>query len=193
MTASWRRSDGAAVPLETVINLRAPPVTEIAATAGLDFVWIDLEHSSMRNAEVDGHIVAARSRAIAPFAQVPWNDPARVEPILEMGPAAIRGLVENRTVHIDDRAASGILTQGGTILGTSRDKPHQMPFGGQKMDMTAAAAEELAAGRYNAMIAVRGDSCVPVPLEEVAGQKKMVPPDHPWIRSARLLGTCMGV
>jgi ATP-dependent phosphofructokinase / diphosphate-dependent phosphofructokinase len=56
-----------------------------------------------------------------------------------------------------------------------------------------AAAEELAAGRYNAMIAIRGDSCVPVPLEEVAGQKKMVPPDHPWIRSARLLGTCMGV
>lgn len=56
-----------------------------------------------------------------------------------------------------------------------------------------AAAEELAAGQYNVMIAVRGDSCLPVPLEEVAGKKKMVPTDHPWIRSARLLGTCMGV
>lgn len=73
----------------TVINLRDPLVTEIAATAGLDFVWIDLEHSSMGNAEVDGHIVAARSRGIAPFVRVPWNDAVRVKPILEMGPAAM--------------------------------------------------------------------------------------------------------
>jgi 2-keto-3-deoxy-L-rhamnonate aldolase RhmA len=77
------------IPLGTVINLRDPLVTEIAASAGLDFVWIDLEHSSMGNAEVDGHIVAARGRAIAPFVRVPWNDPVRVKPILEMGPAAM--------------------------------------------------------------------------------------------------------
>jgi 6-phosphofructokinase 1 len=47
-----------------------------------------------------------------------------------------RGLVENRTVHLDGSALSGILTIGGTILGTSRDKPHRMPMGGQEMDMT---------------------------------------------------------
>ena len=50
-----------------------------------------------------------------------------------------RGLIENRTVMLDNRAVSGILTQGGTILGTSRDKPHKMPMGGREMDMTAAA------------------------------------------------------
>jgi 6-phosphofructokinase 1 len=52
-----------------------------------------------------------------------------------------RGLAENRTVALDDRAVSGILTQGGTILGTSRDKPHKMLMGGKVMDMTAAAVE----------------------------------------------------
>ncbi len=31
---------------------------------------------------------------------------------------------------------SGILTIGGTILGTSRDKPHKMPVGDRIMDMT---------------------------------------------------------
>ncbi|TVR66998.1 MAG: hypothetical protein EA427_15175 [Spirochaetaceae bacterium] len=77
------------VPVGTVINLRDPLVTEIVAAAGLDFVWIDLEHSSMANAEVDAHIVAARSRGIAPFVRLPWNDPVRVKPILEMGPAAV--------------------------------------------------------------------------------------------------------
>lgn len=52
-----------------------------------------------------------------------------------------RGLIENRTVMLDNRAVSGILTQGGTILGTSRDKPHKMSMGGTVMDMTAAATE----------------------------------------------------
>lgn len=50
-----------------------------------------------------------------------------------------RGLVENRTVLLDNRAVSGILTQGGTLLGTSRDKIHRMPMGGRIMDMTDTA------------------------------------------------------
>lgn len=77
------------IPLGTVINLRDPLVTEIVAAAGLDYVWIDMEHSAMALSEVDSHIVAARSRGIAPFVRLPWNDPVRVKPILEMGPAAV--------------------------------------------------------------------------------------------------------
>jgi 6-phosphofructokinase 1 len=52
-----------------------------------------------------------------------------------------RGLIENRTFAVDDRAVSGILTDGGTILGTSRDKPHKMPMGNRVMDMTSVAVE----------------------------------------------------
>jgi len=47
-----------------------------------------------------------------------------------------RGLMENRTVRLDNSMLSGILTMGGTILGTSRDKPHKMPMGGKNVDMT---------------------------------------------------------
>ena len=50
-----------------------------------------------------------------------------------------RGLVENRSILLEDRVVSGILTQGGTLLGTSRDKPHKMEMGGKVMDMTAVA------------------------------------------------------
>jgi len=56
-----------------------------------------------------------------------------------------------------------------------------------------AAAEALANGNYNNMIAIRGNGSEPVPLKEVAGKKKVVPEDHSWISSARLVGTCMGV
>ncbi len=49
-----------------------------------------------------------------------------------------RGLMENRTMSLDGGQLSGILTTGGTILGTSRDKPHRMPVGGKILDMTDA-------------------------------------------------------
>lgn len=47
-----------------------------------------------------------------------------------------RGLMENRTIDLDERTLSGILTVGGTILGTSRDKPYSMPVAGKPQDMT---------------------------------------------------------
>jgi 6-phosphofructokinase 1 len=53
-----------------------------------------------------------------------------------------RGLVENhsRPLHLND--VSGILSQGGTILGTSREKPHRMPLPhGKTVDLTLRAVE----------------------------------------------------
>ena len=49
-----------------------------------------------------------------------------------------RGLMENRGSALSPSDLSGILTIGGTILGTSRDKPNRMPVGGKTMDMTDA-------------------------------------------------------
>ncbi len=52
-----------------------------------------------------------------------------------------RGLMENRTVSLNAAALSGILTIGGTILGTSRDKPQKMPIGNKTIDMTDVMVE----------------------------------------------------
>ena len=49
-----------------------------------------------------------------------------------------RGLMENRGSSLSPSDLSGILTIGGTILGTSRDKPNRMPVGKKTMDMTDA-------------------------------------------------------
>ncbi len=46
-----------------------------------------------------------------------------------------RGLVENRRLTLDRSTLAGILTVGGTILGTSRDKPHRMMIDGHAQDM----------------------------------------------------------
>jgi len=52
-----------------------------------------------------------------------------------------RGLVENRRLKLDKSTLAGILTVGGTILGTSRDKPHRMVIDGRTKDMTAVIKE----------------------------------------------------
>ncbi len=67
-----------------------------------------------------------------------------------------RGLMENRTVELGPSALSGILTIGGTILGTSRDKPHKMPVGGKKMDMTEAIAGNYHKHQLDALVCLGG-------------------------------------
>jgi 6-phosphofructokinase 1 len=54
------------------------------------------------------------------------------------------------------------------------------------------AGELLAQKKYNIMVAVKGTECVPVPLKKVAGIKRVVPPNHPWLATARLVETCLG-
>jgi len=67
-----------------------------------------------------------------------------------------RGLMENRTMDLDQRNLSGILTLGGTILGTSRDKPHRMRVGGKYMDMTDAMVENYQRNHLDALVCIGG-------------------------------------
>lgn len=67
-----------------------------------------------------------------------------------------RGLMENRTIPLDGDALSGILTVGGTILGTSRDKPHKMPVGGKVLDMTDAMVEVYHQHHLHALVCLGG-------------------------------------
>jgi 6-phosphofructokinase 1 len=54
------------------------------------------------------------------------------------------------------------------------------------------AADLLAQGKYNVMVALKEGEIVAVPIEKVAGHTKLVPLDHQWIKSALNVGTCMG-
>jgi len=67
-----------------------------------------------------------------------------------------RGMMENRTVRLTSEMLSGILTIGGTILGTSRDKPHRMPVGGKLMDMTDVIVANYEKHLLDALICLGG-------------------------------------
>lgn len=68
-----------------------------------------------------------------------------------------RGLVENRCTPIDNPLVSGILAQGGTFLGSSRDKPHKMPMGGQVMDMTEVAVSNYRKLNLDCLVCLGGN------------------------------------
>ena len=67
-----------------------------------------------------------------------------------------RGLMQNRSIRLDGSRLSGILTAGGTILGTSRDKPHKMPVGGRTMDMTDLMVENYHENHLDALVCLGG-------------------------------------
>ena len=67
-----------------------------------------------------------------------------------------RGLMQNRFVRLNSAELSGILTTGGTVLGTSRDKPHKMDVGGKVMDMTDLMIENIKGHQLDALVCIGG-------------------------------------
>ena len=67
-----------------------------------------------------------------------------------------RGLVENRRIKLDKTTLAGILTVGGTILGTSRDKPHRMVIDGRTRDMTDVIKDNYKAWELDCVVCMGG-------------------------------------
>ena len=67
-----------------------------------------------------------------------------------------RGLMQNRVVWLSEEELSGILTLGGTILGTSRDKPHKMSIGGKIRNMTDVMVENYHRHDLEALVCLGG-------------------------------------
>ena len=95
----------------------------------------------------------------------------------------LTGQLEERTGMESRLTILGHLQRGGTPSAADRLLATRLG---------SACADLLSTHRYGLMVAARGDATEAVPLEKVAGEKKLVPLDHPWIQAARLVGTCMG-
>jgi 4-hydroxy-2-oxoheptanedioate aldolase len=67
------------------LTLASPNATEIAATAGFDWILIDMEHSPNDFADVIHHLRAAVGGTAEPVVRVPWNEPVTVKRLLDIG------------------------------------------------------------------------------------------------------------
>jgi 6-phosphofructokinase 1 len=77
----------------------------------------------------------------------------------------------------------GHLQRGGTP--TSFDRVLATRFGGR-------AVECLLQGQFDKMVALRPPDIVAVPLSDIVGKQRLVPPDYDLIRTARALGISFG-
>lgn len=77
----------------------------------------------------------------------------------------------------------GYLLRGGTPSAFDRILATQM---------AEASAALVSQGNFGKMVCYRNGEIECVPLEEVAGKTKPIPPDHHLITSARQVGTCLG-
>lgn len=55
-----------------------------------------------------------------------------------------------------------------------------------------ACADLINDGVSGVMVAARGEGTEAILLEDVAGNKKLVPLDHPWVESARRVDVSLG-
>ena len=86
--------------------------------------------------------------------------------------------------HLESRVTIlGYVQRGGTPSATDRLLASRLG---------AACADLIHEDVFGVMVAARGDGTEPVPLEKVAGKRRLVPPDHPWVEAARKVGTCLG-
>src|SRR5271156_4643261 len=86
--------------------------------------------------------------------------------------------------HLESRVTIlGYVQRGGTP--SPADRLLATRLGG-------ACADLINENVFGVMVAARGDGTEPVPLEKVAGKRKIVPPEHSWVETARRVGTCLG-
>jgi ATP-dependent phosphofructokinase / diphosphate-dependent phosphofructokinase len=56
----------------------------------------------------------------------------------------------------------------------------------------AHAVELIAEGHFGVMVCKDGETITSIPLEQVGGKLKLVPPDHPIVKKARKMDICFG-
>lgn len=73
----------------THVNVSDTIITEIFASLGYDFIWVDMEHTTLSAEQVYHHLLAAKSAGTPVFVRVPVDDLTMTKRVLEMGPAGI--------------------------------------------------------------------------------------------------------
>lgn len=102
MNAFRQRLSGRETLVGTIVTLPAPELAEMAAGAGFDWLWLDMEHGLLDVAGVQRAAIAAGSTPC--LARVPVNDEAWIKRVLDTG---VEGLIipQVNTPELAQRAA----------------------------------------------------------------------------------------
>jgi len=97
----------------THIQMSDPCITEMVASMGFDFIWIDMEHSPTDHQVLVNHLIAAKAGGTDTIVRIPWNDPIMVKRVLDMGPTGILFPTINTVEELDKAMASTLYPPDG--------------------------------------------------------------------------------
>jgi len=75
--------------LGTGLPVFTPDVATMTARTGVDFLWIDTEHSPFGSESLGAVPVLVRNQGVAPMIRVAWNDPHLIKKAMDVGASAI--------------------------------------------------------------------------------------------------------
>jgi len=73
----------------THVMMNDPCISELIGNLGFDFIWIDLEHTSIDLQTLQMHLIGAKAAGVSSVVRVPCNDPSVTKRVLEMGPDGV--------------------------------------------------------------------------------------------------------
>jgi 2-keto-3-deoxy-L-rhamnonate aldolase RhmA len=78
-------------PIGTWLSIGHPTVAEVNGRLGLDFVLVDMEHTtlSLETVENMARAVDAAPGTTDTVVRVPWNDPVRIKRVIDIGVAGV--------------------------------------------------------------------------------------------------------
>ena len=77
------------VCIGATITMNSPVVAELFSRLGFDWLWLEMEHTTMADADVLGMLQAANGSETSMVVRAPWNDKTMIKRILDTGPDAI--------------------------------------------------------------------------------------------------------
>ncbi len=170
-------------------------VTEIFASAGYDWMLIDMEHSPNDLTQVVDHLRAAADK-VDVMVRVPWNDPVTVKRILDAG---AKSLMFPYVQSVEEARAAVAATRYPPVgvrgvAGTTRASDY-----GRTPDYLVNAAKDIAVivqietpvavSRIPEIAAVEGvDGVFIGPNDLAAGMGHLGNQTHPEVRAAMLAG-----
>jgi len=186
----WARGD---LCVGTSVTFTDAAVTELFGEAGFDFVWIEMEHSSMSMDNALNHIRTCRGVGMAPFVRVPSMDPVVIKPFLELHPAAViiprissaaDAEVAVQSCRYPPRGVRGFGPTRGVRFG-GRGRDDYLGNVDQEIMVILQIEHIDAVNDIDAILAVPGvDSVVPGPSDLAGSMGMLGQPGHPDVVAA---------
>jgi 2-keto-3-deoxy-L-rhamnonate aldolase RhmA len=174
------------------ITMSSPVVAEILSHIGLDWIWLETEHTAMSDESVLTMLQATNGSDVSTVVRVPWNDKTMIKRLLDTGPdGIIVPLVNTREEAEYAVRAMKYPPWGERGAGLSRAQCYGMHMGEY---LTTANDEVLtilmiehitAVGNIDEILAVRGVDSVMIGALDLSGSMGLLgQTGHPDVEAA---------